>query len=100
MVVQNIVSCHSIVRFYHIKVLCGATDKTFSMILDFLKDVFPHGKPPSSFYESKKMIRKLGFSYDKIDACQTIVYYIGVHERIRLEINARSVLLPGICQMK
>lgn len=58
-----------IVRFYHIKVLCGATDKTFSMILDLLKDAFPHAKLPSSFYESKKMIKKLGLGYEKIDAC-------------------------------
>ncbi|XP_049387643.1 uncharacterized protein LOC125851943, partial [Solanum stenotomum] len=52
-----------------LKVLCGATEKTFSMILDLLRDVFPHAKLPSSFYESKKMIKKLGLGYDKIDAC-------------------------------
>ncbi|XP_060202488.1 uncharacterized protein LOC132630922 [Lycium barbarum] len=57
------------VHFYHIKVLCSATDKTFSMILDLLKDAFPHAKLPSSFYESKKMIKRLGLGYDKIDAC-------------------------------
>ncbi|XP_055800323.1 uncharacterized protein LOC129869708 [Solanum dulcamara] len=58
-----------IVHFYHIKVLCGATDKSFSMILDLLKDAFPQAKLPSSFYESKKMIKKLGLSYNKIDGC-------------------------------
>lgn len=42
------------VRFYHIKILCGATDKIFSMILDLLKDTFPYTKFPASFYESKK----------------------------------------------
>ncbi|PHT34429.1 hypothetical protein CQW23_26229 [Capsicum baccatum] len=58
-----------IVHLYHIKVLWCATDKTFSMILDLLKDVFPHAKLPSPFYESKKMIKRLGLSYDKIYAC-------------------------------
>ncbi|KAM3216535.1 hypothetical protein P3L10_025976 [Capsicum annuum] len=58
-----------IVHLYHIKVLCGTTDKTFSMTLDLLKNAFPHAKLPSSFYESKNMIKRLGLSYDKIDAC-------------------------------
>ncbi|KAM3303451.1 hypothetical protein P3S67_014481 [Capsicum chacoense] len=58
-----------IVHLYHIKVLCGATDKTFSMIHDLLNDAFPHAKLPSPFYESKKMIKRLGLSYDKIYAC-------------------------------
>jgi hypothetical protein len=58
-----------IVRLYHIKVLCGATDKTFSMIIELLNDVFPHAKLPKSFYEAKTMIKSLGLSYDKIHAC-------------------------------
>jgi hypothetical protein len=58
-----------IVQLYHIKVLCGATDKTFSMIIELLNDVFPHAKLPKSFYEAKTMIKSLGLSYDKIHAC-------------------------------
>ncbi|XP_061363881.1 uncharacterized protein LOC133307391 [Gastrolobium bilobum] len=58
-----------IVRLYHIKVLCGATDKTFSLIIELLNDAFPHAKLPTSFYEAKKMIKRLGLSYDKIHAC-------------------------------
>lgn len=58
-----------IVRFYHINVLCTETNKTFSMILDLLKDVFLHAKLPSSFYELQKVIKKLGLGYEKIDSC-------------------------------
>ncbi|XP_058763128.1 uncharacterized protein LOC131636533 [Vicia villosa] len=58
-----------IVRLYHIKILCGATDKTFSMIIELLNDVFPHAKLPASFYEAKKMIKRIGLSYNKIHAC-------------------------------
>ncbi|XP_055822231.1 uncharacterized protein LOC129890774 [Solanum dulcamara] len=58
-----------IVRFYHIKILCGVTDKSFSMILDLLKDVFPQAKLSSSFYESKKMIKIFCLNYNKIDGC-------------------------------
>lgn len=39
------------------------------MILYLLNGAFPYVKLPSSFYESKKMIKRLGLSYDKIDAC-------------------------------
>ncbi|XP_019434448.1 PREDICTED: uncharacterized protein LOC109341097 [Lupinus angustifolius] len=58
-----------IVLLYHIKVLCSATDKTFSMIIDLLNDAFPHAKLPASLYEAKKLIKKLGLSYEKIHAC-------------------------------
>nr|XP_025625964.1 uncharacterized protein LOC112718415 [Arachis hypogaea] len=58
-----------IVELYHIKVLCGATDKTFSMILDLLKRAFPHANLPVSFYEAKKMIKQLGLGYEKIHVC-------------------------------
>ena len=58
-----------LVHLYHIKVLCGATDKTFSMIIDLLNDAFPHARLPTSFYEAKKMIKCLGLSYEKIHAC-------------------------------
>ncbi|XP_058778517.1 uncharacterized protein LOC131652620 [Vicia villosa] len=58
-----------IVRLYHIKILCGATDKTFSMLIELLNDVFPFAKLPTSFYEAKKTIKRIGLSYNKIHAC-------------------------------
>ncbi|XP_025662248.1 uncharacterized protein [Arachis hypogaea] len=58
-----------IVELYHIKVLCGATDKTFSMIVDLLNNAFSHANLPTSFYEGKKMIKLLGLGYERIHAC-------------------------------
>ncbi|XP_061374183.1 uncharacterized protein LOC133316451 [Gastrolobium bilobum] len=45
------------------------TDKSMTMILKLLHDAFEHAKIPSSFYEAKKTITKLGLNYQKIDAC-------------------------------
>ena len=39
------------------------------MILELLKDAFELANIPSSFYEAKKIIYKLGLSYVKIPAC-------------------------------
>ncbi|XP_061358361.1 uncharacterized protein LOC133302572 [Gastrolobium bilobum] len=58
-----------IVKLYHIKCLCRMTDKSMTMILELLQDAFEHAKIPSSFYEAKKTITKLGLDYKKIHAC-------------------------------
>ena len=58
-----------ILKLYHIKCICGMTDKAMTMILELFNDAFPHIKTPSSFYESKKTITKLGLNYKKIHAC-------------------------------
>ncbi|XP_052732446.1 uncharacterized protein LOC128196244 [Vigna angularis] len=58
-----------VIKLYHIKVLCGLSDKAMTMILDFLRDAFSEAKLPLSFYEAKKIINKLGLNYTKIDAC-------------------------------
>ncbi|XP_057450446.1 uncharacterized protein LOC130742359 [Lotus japonicus] len=39
-----------LVKLYHIKTLCGVTDKAMTMILELLHDAFEHAKIPSSFY--------------------------------------------------
>ncbi|KAI9127491.1 hypothetical protein K1719_000484 [Acacia pycnantha] len=44
-------------------------DKSMNMILELLCDAFEHAKIPSSFYEAKKTITKLGLDYQKIHAC-------------------------------
>ncbi|XP_058759362.1 uncharacterized protein LOC131632633 [Vicia villosa] len=56
-------------KYYHIKVLCGLSDKAMKMILDLLRGAFEQAKFPRSFYEAKKTIQKLGLNYTKIDAC-------------------------------
>ncbi|KAK2436386.1 hypothetical protein QL285_021384 [Trifolium repens] len=58
-----------LVKLYHIKCLCGMSDKSMTMILELLKDAFEFAKIPSSFYEAKKTITKLGLNYVKIPAC-------------------------------
>ncbi|XP_058093511.1 uncharacterized protein LOC131239697 [Magnolia sinica] len=59
-----------IIRLYHIKCLGGWSDKSFTMLLELLKDALPEGETlPRSFYETKKIIGDLGLKYNKIDAC-------------------------------
>ncbi|PKA45796.1 hypothetical protein AXF42_Ash018347 [Apostasia shenzhenica] len=59
-----------LVQLYHIKCLNGWTTKSFSMLLQLLKDAFPNESSlPSSSYEAKKLIKDLGLSYEKIHAC-------------------------------
>ncbi|KAK2410291.1 hypothetical protein QL285_045664 [Trifolium repens] len=47
-----------LVKLYHIKCLCGMSDKSMTMILELLQDAFEHAMIPSSFYEAKKTITK------------------------------------------
>ena len=58
-----------LLRLYHIKCLCGMTNKVMMMSLELLTDTFEYGKFPTSFYEAKKVIQKLGLNYTKIDVC-------------------------------
>jgi hypothetical protein len=46
-----------IIKLYHIKVLCGLSDKAMTMILDLLRDAFQQAKLPHSLYEAKKTIK-------------------------------------------
>ncbi|CAI8608080.1 unnamed protein product [Vicia faba] len=58
-----------LVKLYHIKCLCGLSEKAMTMILELIKDAFEYANIPSSFYEAKKSITKLGLNYIKIPAC-------------------------------
>ncbi|XP_077237173.1 uncharacterized protein LOC143878834 [Tasmannia lanceolata] len=59
-----------VVQIFHIKCLNGWSNKSFTMLLELLKEAFPTGASvPESFYETKKIISDLGLHYDKIDAC-------------------------------
>ncbi|RDX74269.1 hypothetical protein CR513_46007, partial [Mucuna pruriens] len=44
-----------LLRLYHVKCLCGVTDKTMMMILELLKYAFKYANIPNSFYETKKI---------------------------------------------
>nr|GEW57755.1 hypothetical protein [Tanacetum cinerariifolium] len=58
-----------IVKLYRSKCIGKYSEKGFTMMLDTLRETFPDASIPNSFYEVKKVIRDLGLSYDKIDAC-------------------------------
>nr|XP_027189367.1 uncharacterized protein LOC113786234 [Cicer arietinum] len=58
-----------LVKLYHIKCLCGMTNKAMTMVLELLKDAFEFANIPNSFYEAKKTITKLGLNYEKIPVC-------------------------------
>lgn len=71
-----------VIKLYHIKVLCGLSDKALAMILDLLRDAFENAKLPQSFYEAKRIINKLGLDYTKIPACPNncMLYWEGDSE--------------------
>ena len=58
-----------ILKLYHIKCMCGISDKGISMVLDLMKEAFSHAKLLDSFNDMKKVIRKLGMTYESIHAC-------------------------------
>ena len=66
-------SLNFLVRLMHIKVLNGWTNKSFDMLLEWLKKAFPmDASIPSSYYEAKKKLHDLGLGYDLIHACMHV----------------------------
>jgi len=61
----------TVVKLLHIKSLGRWSNESFTMLLDFLKnELLPMDSLlPNSYYEAKKIIKDLGLSYTKIDAC-------------------------------
>jgi len=45
-------------------------DVTFGDMVHLLKNAFPGINIPESFHETKKLVRALGYDYNKIDVCQ------------------------------
>ena len=62
----------AMVKLLHIKSLGRWSNESFTMLLEFLKnDLLPSGSTlAESYYEAKKIIKDLGLSYNKIDACR------------------------------
>lgn len=59
-----------LLHLFHLKCLNGWSSKSFTMLLELLKDAFPQDNSlPSSSYEVKKLIKQLGLGYEKIHAC-------------------------------
>ncbi|XP_021747785.1 uncharacterized protein LOC110713633 isoform X6 [Chenopodium quinoa] len=60
----------TILKLYNMKAGNGWSDKSFTTLLEFLKDVLPEDNTiPSSSYEAQKMLRSMGMSYERIHAC-------------------------------
>ncbi|XVF34258.1 hypothetical protein REPUB_Repub18cG0043700 [Reevesia pubescens] len=56
-------------RLFHLKCLCGLMGNSLTLLLEFMKDMFPFAKIPDSCKDMKKMIKDLGFGYEKIHSC-------------------------------
>ena len=55
----------------HIKVLNRQTNKSFKILLELLKEVFPNGtRIPSWHYEAKKKMNELGLGYENVYVCK------------------------------
>lgn len=59
-----------LVHLFHLKCLNGWSNKSFSMLLEFLTDLLPEGNLlPKSTYHVKKIMTNLGLYYEKIHSC-------------------------------
>ncbi|KAK1414097.1 hypothetical protein QVD17_29837 [Tagetes erecta] len=64
----NKLSC--VVHLYHLKCLNGWSNKSFSMLLEFLKDLLPEGNLlPKTTQQVKKIMANLGLGNEKIHSC-------------------------------
>lgn len=59
-----------VVKLLHIKSVGRWSNESFDMLLKTLRDILPVGSTlPDTYYDAKKIIKDLGLSYEKIDAC-------------------------------
>ena len=63
----NFTKLSFLVRMYHIKCLYGISAEAMNMFFELLSEAFEFAKISKSFYEAKKVIKKLGLTYTKID---------------------------------
>ncbi|GKV52344.1 hypothetical protein SLEP1_g58932 [Rubroshorea leprosula] len=60
----------AVVHLFHLKCLNGWSNKSFTQLLEYLIFLLPEGNLlPKSYSGTKKIIRSLGLSYEKIHAC-------------------------------
>ncbi|XP_062104327.1 structural maintenance of chromosomes flexible hinge domain-containing protein GMI1-like [Humulus lupulus] len=71
----------ALLRLYNMKAKNGWTDKSFTELLIFLKDLLPEeNEMPVSFYEAKKTMCSLDLQYEKRHVCPTDCH---ANERIK-----------------
>ncbi|KAG9457976.1 hypothetical protein H6P81_002484 [Aristolochia fimbriata] len=67
-----------IIRLLHIKTTRNLSNKAINDLIGLIKEALPNGETlPHNYYEAKTLLRKLGFFYEKIDACKNdcILYW-------------------------
>ncbi|XP_059650294.1 uncharacterized protein LOC132296065 [Cornus florida] len=68
---QKFTKLSCILRLRHLKVMNRWTNKSLTMLLEFLKELLPKDETlPKSHYELKKILRDLGLGYETIHACK------------------------------
>ena len=84
------------IRLFHMKCLNGWSNKSFTMLLEFLKEAPPEGETlPNNYYETKKMLHELSLHYIKIDACPLdCMLYSKEHA------NANGCIVCGVSRWK
>ena len=66
----NLTRLSAVLRLMNLKEINGWTDKSFTELLQLLKDMLPEGNTlPNRNYEAKKILCPMGMEYKKIHAC-------------------------------
>jgi len=66
----NFTQLSVMLRLMNLKTINGWTDKSFTELLQLLKDMLPEGNTlPNRNYEAKKIFCPMGMEYKKIHAC-------------------------------
>ncbi|KAG9458709.1 hypothetical protein H6P81_003217 [Aristolochia fimbriata] len=71
------------IRLLHIKTTRNLSNKTMDDLIGLMKEALPTGETlPRNYYEAKMLLRKLGFFYEKIDACKNdFILFWKQHEK-------------------
>ena len=85
-----------IIRLFHMKCLNGWSNKSFTMLLEMLKETLLEDETlPNNYYETKKVLHDLGLHYIKIDAYPSnCMLYSKEHS------NANECIVCGISRWK
>nr|XP_004492197.1 uncharacterized protein LOC101504131 [Cicer arietinum] len=66
----NFTRLSAVLRLFNLKARNGWTDKSFTELLELLKEMLPEGNTlPNRNYEAKKLLCPMGMEYRKIHAC-------------------------------
>ncbi|WCJ37799.1 hypothetical protein M5689_018900 [Euphorbia peplus] len=67
---SNFSKLSAVLKLFNLKASHGWTDKSFTQLLQTLREMLPEGNElPISTYEAKKLMCPMGMEYEKIHAC-------------------------------